>query len=313
MDFNTLQPEAAQAPEALSPTPLPRREAKEGKGETGQVPALRVTNSEFIQAVFHSCPTGAVPLICSKPGDPQEGGFPAQPATNVDAQCPRGHNNYFNCSSFTAGDQGNYVAKKDRVAGYHALVLDDVGSKVDAAQLNDVEASWRLETSKGNSQVGFILAEPLQDARQVEWLQNAVVAAGLSDAGAMGIARWMRLPVAVNGKVKHRLAGFPFTCRLEQWEPLRTFTIDELAATLDLKLAPLLPVSPPATVNVAIPLPRSGDEVFALPAQENPVLTALRERGWLKGHIGPGIHEVTCPWVHQHTDELDDGARLQCG
>jgi hypothetical protein len=305
MDFTSSR--AAQAPEAVSPSSIPPPETKEAKGETG--PAPTVTNSEFIEAVFRACPPGAVPLICSKPGDPQQGGFAARPAANVDEQCPPTHNNYFNCSSFTPDGEGNYAATKQRVAAYHALVLDDVGSKVDAAELDGVEVSWRVETSKGNFQVGFILAEPIEDAQQVERLQTAVVTRGLCDAGAMGIARWMRLPVAVNGKEKHRVAGFPFTCRLTHWEPSRTFTVDDLASTLHLNLSPLLPVSPPAAVNAAFPLSRSGDEVFALPAEENPVLTALRDRGWLKGLDAPGIHEVTCPWVHQHTDQLDDGAR----
>src|SRR4051794_33990799 len=87
LELNTPHPGADRTPEAAPPTPLATHQAKGGKGETAQVPALHVTNGQFIQAVFHSCPAGAAPLICSKPGDPQQGGFPAQRATDVDAQC----------------------------------------------------------------------------------------------------------------------------------------------------------------------------------------------------------------------------------
>jgi len=40
---------------------------------------------------------------------------------------------------------------------------------------------------------------------------------------------------------------------------------------------------------------------------ENPVLTALSVRGMYKAPLGVGKHGVSCPWVHEHTGELDNG------
>jgi hypothetical protein len=41
---------------------------------------------------------------------------------------------------------------------------------------------------------------------------------------------------------------------------------------------------------------------------ENPVVVALKVQGLYKTPLGSGKHDVTCPWVHEHTDELDTGA-----
>ena len=41
--------------------------------------------------------------------------------------------------------------------------------------------------------------------------------------------------------------------------------------------------------------------------EENVVLAALRERGLYKAPLGDGKHDITCPWVQEHTGELDGG------
>jgi len=38
------------------------------------------------------------------------------------------------------------------------------------------------------------------------------------------------------------------------------------------------------------------------------VVTALKARGMYKTPLGSGKHDITCPWVHEHTDHLDTGA-----
>jgi hypothetical protein len=297
---------APQAP--FPPTPSPAPAEKGEKGEGGGLPALHVTNAEFMRAVFAALPEGAVPAICSIAGDPQGGGWVAEPARNVDAQCPAGRNNYFNCSSFMPDADGAIAAKNENFAAYHALVLDDVGTKVNAERLTGVEPSWTLETSEGNSQIGFILAEPLRDVQQVDRLQSAVVAAELCDPGAKGKARWMRLSNAINGKPKHSVAGFPFRCRLKQWSPSRTFTIEELADALGLDLSPVSPVLRVARREAGTQLIVAGDDVYTPPTAENPVLSRLREKGLYKRQLAPRKHDVTCPWRVDHTDGLDDGA-----
>ena len=43
------------------------------------------------------------------------------------------------------------------------------------------------------------------------------------------------------------------------------------------------------------------------PPAENAVLAALHERGLYKAPLGNGKHDITCPWVEEHTDTVDGG------
>lgn len=196
-----------------------------------------VSNSEFLAAIFQNVPKGASAAVCAKPGDPNVGGWSAMPASRVDALVA-GNNNYFNCSSFYPEADGSLKARNGSFAGYHALVLDDVGTKVQPERLGDVKPTWTLETSPGNFQVGFAFQHPVTDSGLVTRLQRAVVAAGLCDPGATGQARWVRLPFGVNGKQQHKDAkGRVFRCKLVQFEPTSRFTYDAIVTGLNLELA----------------------------------------------------------------------------
>lgn len=190
------------------------------------------TNAEFIAAIFTQFPEGTQPLITAKSGDPQEGGWFARPAAEVASICLAGRNTYVNCATFKPGDDGTVVARKDHAAAYHALVLDDVGTKVDRSLLGSITPTWELETSPGNFQIGFKLNPPLSDAAEVDRFQQRIAEAGLTDKGAMGMARWVRLPVGINGKPQYAVDGQVFICRLHDWHPEKTFSADELLATL---------------------------------------------------------------------------------
>ncbi|MCO5106231.1 MAG: hypothetical protein M9907_04015 [Burkholderiaceae bacterium] len=55
-------------------------------------------------------------------------------------------------------------------------------------------------------------------------------------------------------------------------------------------------------------LEHAGEEEIYVPrAEENAVLAALRQRGLYKAPLGSGKHDVTCPWVHEHTGQIDHG------
>ncbi len=131
------------------------------------------------------------------------------------------NNNYLGCSSFYPGDDGSFKARKAQFAACHFLMLDDLGTKVPLDRLDGFELSWLIETSPGNYQGGIILDAPITDGAVAVRLLNAVIDAGLCDAGATGpLSRWARLPVAINGKPKYADdAGAPFQCRLIEWRP----------------------------------------------------------------------------------------------
>lgn len=292
-------------------TTAPDDEDKGGKGGEEGLPPLPASNAAFLKSVIQGVAADARAAICSKVGNPTGGGWQAEAAQDVNQQCPADRNNYFNCSSFLAGEGGAIEARNDRFSAYHVLVLDDVGTKVDRSKLAGFTPTWEIETSPGNSQIGIRLREPIRDPAQVAILQNAVAVAGLCDKGALGLARWMRLPIAINGKDKYRNEqGEPFHCRMVAWNPEVAYTVEGFASALGLDLTPT--TAPSSGGDSAQRQQRgAGDRrnsVFTPMPGENPVLTALKQRELYKRQIAPGKHEITCPWVGEHTDARDSGA-----
>lgn len=275
------------------------------KGEKGGA----TSNSSFVAAVFRDLPEGAKAVVCSKTCDPTAGAWLASAADDVDRQCPASRNNYINCSSFYPDDNGELKARKEQFAAYHMLVFDDVGTKAERGKFSDLTPSWEIETSPGNAQIGIILAEPLRDERLVKQLQDAVITAGLCDPGAGGLARWVRLPVAINGKEKYRATdGTPFACRLVQWNPDVRMKPEQIAKALGFSLLPPSPSFAPRPQLKEVRLPtRAGNDIYQPAPFTNPVLTALNEKGLYKKALGDGRHDITCPWVNEHTDALDTG------
>ena len=260
-----------------------------------------ITNEEFIAAIFQKRPDGAFVAVCSRPGDPTtEGGWFAKRADR--ASLPVTNNNYVSCSSLILQDDGNLKAIKDRFAAYHFIMLDDIGTKIPRERFGDFEFSFYIETSPENFQAGIILVEPLTDIAEAERLLKAIMAKGLSDEGASGLIRWARLPIAINGKEKHKdEQGKPFQCRLVQWRPDKRYSPQEIFDGLKLDL------QPEKEAAVGKKQGKEKDDVFTPKLVENPVITALKARGLYKKNLGTGKHDITCPWLHEHTDGLDSG------
>ena len=287
----------------------------EEAGKGGEGGALHIANADFIAAVFLRLPEGAFAAVSSKAGDPAIGGWPARRFGSA-AEVPSAEtNNFLGCSSFYPGDDGSFRARKGHFAACHFLMLDDLGTKVPLDRFEGFNLSWLIETSPGNYQGGIILAEPLTDGAAAVRLLNAVIQAGLCDAGASGpLTRWARLPEAINGKPKYLDAdGVPFQCRLIEWRPETRYTPEEIVDRLQLELAPAGRPKQPA--KRSSPLKRenyrignANDDVLTPKAAENPVVTALKEQGLYKTPLGSGKHDITCPWAHEHTDGLDSGA-----
>ena len=287
-----------------------------GKGGEGGV--FQVTNAKFVAAVYPDLPERAFVAVSSKGGDPDIGGWPARRFDSTTGGGSAETNNYLGCSSFYPGDDGSFKARKAQFAACHFLMLDDLGTKVPLERLAEFELSWLIETSPGNHQGGIILAEPLTDGAGAIRLLSAAIDAGLCDKGANGpLTRWARLPVGINGKPKHAGEGCtPFQCRLIEWRPEARYTPQEIVEGLQLELAPAgrpkktaKPSARAAHVdNDARIIGNAIDDVLTPKAAENPVVAALKARGLYKTPLGTGKHDMTCPWVNEHTDQLDTGA-----
>ena len=283
---------------------------KVGKGGEGDI--ISITNATFIHAVFPSLPEHAFAASCSKAGDPSIGGWTSLRCDDNAEKLLSSHNNFINCSSFYPGEDGSFRALKGKFAACHFLMLDDIGTKVPIERLGEFKLSWLIETSPGNHQAGIILSEPIFNGDVAVRLLNAIISAELCDAGATGpLSRWARLPAGINGKPKHADdKGVAFECRLVSWNPELRYTPQEIVDGLNLKLAPVAPQKKKVQFSAENPRDAGSDVdgVLMPRADENPVISALKERGLYKTPLGSGKHDVTCPWVHEHTDELDTGA-----
>lgn len=264
-----------------------------------------VSNAVFLQAIFGQYPTATPPLVVSVPSNPTSAKASAWHAMPLQAETELGidRNNYFALATFHQDESGKFKRQKKNFAALHAIMLDDIGSKVDPQRIT-LAPSWRIETSPDNYQFGFILVEPLTDGSQADRVMHAIIAADLCDPGAGGPqSRLARLPVAINGKHTP-----PFCCRLAEWAPGRRYTVQEITDGLALDLQP---AGRPKKAEAAKSHRRddaAADDVMIPKPSENPVITALRARNLYKAPLGSGKHDITCPWVSEHTGGADSGA-----
>lgn len=276
-------------------------------GESGETGVFPVSNREFLEAVFNQpLPDRARVACCIKSGDPDERGWNAYKWGWGDEVNPGGDlNAYVNCSVFTPGPDGSFRARKDRSAATVFLMLDDIGAKVSPERLEGVTPTWLIETSPGNFQAGLVFAEPVDGAAAAR-LHNAMRDAGLCDPGANEPRnRWARLPFAINGKPKHARDGEPWRCRLTAWNPESRFTPEQLEDAFELDLEPMPRKRGRKKQRVHAHPDR---DTFRPAPEDNPVLRTLESSGFYKRALGEGKHDITCPWVSEHTDGVDSGA-----
>lgn len=274
-------------------------------GETGETDL--VDNDDFLLAVFGDELADARPVVVSFEGNPASvpakawSGWPWQGTPELSAGLPDNANNYFSLAVFRPDEAGHFRRQKARFQALCAVMLDDLGTKVAMERLT-LPPSWLLETSPGNHQAGYLVGEPLTDGNVADRLMNAIVDAGLCDPGANGPrARLARLPVAVNGKHTP-----PFRCRMVDWSPKLRYSVEDLVDGLQLEIAEAGRRTRQST-RPAQERPGDGDPVWIPRPEENGVLVALRDRGLYKVPLGDGKHDITCPWVKEHTGEIDGG------
>jgi len=263
-----------------------------------------VSNDEFLRTLFPDLSGDVAPVVTSFKGNPAtvtQGAWKSRRWQDGATALPAEANNYFSLATFRPDDAGEYRRRKAQFVALHVVMLDDVGGKVPMERLT-LPPTWLLETSPGNHQAGYLLTEPITDGLLADRLMNAIVTAELCDPGANGPrARLARLPVAVNGK-----HAPPFVCRMVTWAPELRYSVADLVAGLQLEMGQTERAKKTATRTHAT-RPDDGDPVLIPRPDENAVLVALRERGLYKVPLGDGKHDITCPWVQEHTGAVDGG------
>lgn len=277
--------------------------------KTDETDLSKISNSDFIKAIFGDVIGSERPIVVSFAGNPGTVGkgawFGNSWITNK-TPLPANQNNYTSFATFKPDDKGKYRRQKKQFAALYAVMFDDIGVKVDFARII-LAPSWKIETSPCNFQIGYLLNEPITAPAIADNLLNSIIEAGLCDPGSNGAcARIGRLPVAINGKLKNA-DGSHWHCQLRAWNPERRYSVQEIVDGLQIELKAPLQQRQTRNRKSNQQSDPYQDDVHIPRADENPVITALKNSGRYKQPLGDGKHDITCPWVHEHTDRVDHG------
>lgn len=166
------------------------------------------------------------------------------------------------------------------------MVLDDVGTK---ATVPPIEPTWKMETSEGSFQWGYVFSEQPTKA-EFSAAILAIAEAGYTDKGAINAVRNFRLPGSVNIKPGRD----SFRSVLREFHPERDFTLDEICKALN--------VTPSAVAGDAYkPIRMSDDgtdDVMIWMSENGLLLSRPNQEGWAG---------VICPNNAEHTDGNPEG------
>ena len=204
-------------------------------------------------------------------------------------------NQYFTVSVFSPDEAGRSRRRKGHFIAQFCIVLDDVDEKLSPEQADKLpRPSWKLRTSKGSEQWGYILNEPCTDRAKLDNLTDGLIASDLApdstDPGMRGVTRYMRLPEGVNTKAsKQTSSGQKYCCRILYWQPHLNYTIEQLAL--------------PFSIDLDAPRNDVNDEMDnAVEITDHPIFNVLN----VKSNYGGGKLEITCPWLDEHTGTKDN-------
>lgn len=261
------------------------------------------TNERVLSTLFAAMPEDQRAVLCTVGGDPGSADRWPGIAWRLGSKCPLHPlaNNYCAVSGFTANDKSEYRRRKDQFGGLYVLMVDDIGTKIPPAAIpRSIVPTLLVETSPGNYQAMFRLKTPITDYIHADALIRGLtlsVTGGGPDPGMLGVTRVFRLPQGVNGKPKYERDGQPFTCRVAGWFPDAAVDAEELARAFRVVLSVKSYVEPDNGVTL------ERKRGFQL------VLDGLKTLGSIKGR-GRGWIDVTCPWVHEHTDRSTTGSAV---
>lgn len=261
-------------------------------------------HEEFIEALGRGLPPDERLILCGFVGNPDEAPLnawrPRAWMPNERVPFSLRANAYVTVSSFRRAQDQTFRRRNECFAAGRALMVDDVGTKVDPAVVNHVPPSCIVETSPGNEQWWYFLSEPERDAVRFDAVIRSFISGKLlgADPGMSGVTRVGRLPDFTNGKPKHN----GWRCALRQLTE-RRYTTDELLAAFGLRLMGRR--ERPERLTSATALERN--RAFGL------FYRFLQSNGMLKrDRPDPsGWTEMTCPWVHEHTNSADTGAAIR--
>ena len=185
--------------------------------------------------------------------------------------------------------------KRDNIMRMHCLVLDDIGTK---GEPPPVEPSWKLESSEGNFQWGYLLT-PTDDIETYEALVGWLAAQGWSDGGAGGAYRIMRLPGSYNLKPGRDY----FQSRVTHWDPI-CWSLADLVSAFG---------SPDLSQHRQARSVKSSAASITATSITDPVLGWLSDEGLVVGNASAEFVDIRCPWASDHTSGGDTASYSPLG
>lgn len=258
--------------------------------------------TEFLDALAgDDLPKDERLILCGFPGDPNKappGAWrprPWRPGREPNLEPP--WNAYTTVSSFRVTTDGTFRRRAETFAAGRALMIDDVGTKVERKIVAGLRPSAIVETSAGNEQWWYFLDKPERDMRRFDAVIRGFIYSRLlgNDPGMNGVTRVGRIPGYVNGKPKNH----GWRCNLLELSAER-FSVDELIDHFNIKLLGL-------RMSRVIPPDNRVENVRAFIETRRQLMPMLKRE-----HPDPsGWMEMTCPWLEEHTDRADTGAAIR--
>lgn len=261
--------------------------------------------TEFCDALAAALPEQERMIVCGFGGDPNRADptawrpFPWRPGHELDLGAR--WNAYVTVASFGRAADGTFRRRGETFAAGRALMVDDVGTKVDPAIVSILPPTARVETSPGNEQWWYMLDEPCRDAARFDGVIRAFIAGKLlgSDPGMSGVTRVGRIPGYFNCKEKYAPG---FRVKLLELSGQR-YSIEALLKGFGLTIHGRRVGSAKLHSEEAVERNRAFMSAYKF----------LDQRGMLKrDQPDPsGWVEMSCPFIDSHTAGADTGAALR--
>lgn len=170
------------------------------------------------------------------------------------------------------------------------MVLDDVGSEK-APNLPPLEPTWKMETSEGSFQWGYVFNEqPTKDEFSAAIV--AIAEAGYTDRGAINAVRNFRLPGSINLKPGRN----NFASVLREFHPERDFTLAQIIEAFGVTPVPVGSTFRPVRLSDT-----GSDDVLVWLSENGKLLSPPNREGWAG---------VVCPNAGSHSDGNPEGRYL---
>jgi len=266
---------------------------------------------DFLEMVFHSELGEGEEILtwaCSK--------IPGYPVTEarLEQTLTRSKKHqafYYGTSTCHRAKDGNLYNRKALFSRLHAVVLDDIGTKIDKATLPEgLEPTYIIRSSEGNEQWGFVLDEPIDVLDHAQLFVTMVYQSGYTDTGGNMPTKLVRLPCGFNMKpgkedmqVKLLKKDGPLWSPDDLLKILETgVSWEAIQNTPDLVKKNALTKTQGATPWAGIHIEAPSIEGIVDPALEwlySQEMVYQERDHWV---------DIRCPWHHEHSEGGKDSA-----